>query len=192
MKRKQIMKSIIAVVLLLNCFTYGVIAAETYGEVSQRGDTLTIELNHTKLAGKMVSFMVYHSEGDIENIETQYIGQIGQGTADENGHLIFSDVRMPIPESGEDTYDIYIGYEENTSKIKLGSVTMPAGSAEARLGDMNGDGKLTAVDALLVLTVGINPSQEQLERGDMNGDQRLDIADSQQILEYASGYHTAT
>ncbi|MGN0242536.1 MAG: dockerin type I domain-containing protein [Lachnospiraceae bacterium] len=54
------------------------------------------------------------------------------------------------------------------------------------VGDMNQDGKITAVDALEVLLIA-TATEEQVNRGDVEADGILDRKDALRILEIASG-----
>ena len=62
-------------------------------------------------------------------------------------------------------------------------------SADA-LGDVNGDGKINALDALLILQARndlINLTAEQFARADLDGDGELSAKEALRILQYASG-----
>lgn len=62
-------------------------------------------------------------------------------------------------------------------------------SADA-LGDVNGDGKINALDALLILQARndlINLNAEQFARADLDGDGELSAKEALRILQYASG-----
>lgn len=59
---------------------------------------------------------------------------------------------------------------------------------QAVMGDINGDGKVTAEDARLALRAAIGLEKltdEQIERGDMDGDGKITAADSRDILRKA-------
>ena len=58
------------------------------------------------------------------------------------------------------------------------------------MGDLNGDGKVTAADARIALRIAAKlqkPTAVQLKAGDMNGDGKITAADARKILEMAAG-----
>ena len=58
------------------------------------------------------------------------------------------------------------------------------------LGDVDGDGQISALDALLLLqhiNDLVNLNAEQFERADLNGDGRLTASEALRILQYVSG-----
>lgn len=63
-------------------------------------------------------------------------------------------------------------------------------SAAGRIGDANGDGKLTAIDARMVLqhVAGIN-TLEDTSNLDMNGDKKVTAVDARVILQVVAGIH---
>lgn len=73
-----------------------------------------------------------------------------------------------------------------------GTVTLKEPSDELTLGDVNGDGKISALDAQLTLQAYLdqmlgNPSElsdEQLKRADVNHDKKIAALDAQNILMY--------
>lgn len=62
-------------------------------------------------------------------------------------------------------------------------------AAEARLGDANGDGEITAADARLVLrvSVGLDEAGENADRMDADGDRTIAAADARLVLRRAVG-----
>ncbi|MGN0242817.1 MAG: family 43 glycosylhydrolase [Lachnospiraceae bacterium] len=54
-------------------------------------------------------------------------------------------------------------------------------------GDMNGDGKLSAVDALMIVQSLSSPTIAQLDAGDVNGDDFLDETDARALLQAVTG-----
>ncbi|MGN0244246.1 MAG: dockerin type I repeat-containing protein [Lachnospiraceae bacterium] len=183
---KKTIYLIITFVLLCG-FSVTAKAAEYYGSVSKEGTTLTVTLENSRLANKMVSLVVYDSEGDINNIDASRIGYIDQDTANAKGELTFSNIVLTPPASSSITYDIYIGYEGSTDKIKLASTTVTSTDGNGLKGDMNDSGKVTAVDALLAMKTGASPTQDELNRGDINGDGQINTTDVEFILQYATG-----
>ena len=58
------------------------------------------------------------------------------------------------------------------------------------MGDLNGDGKVTAADARLALQIAaktLKPTEYQLKVGDINGDGKITAADARSILMMAAG-----
>ena len=58
------------------------------------------------------------------------------------------------------------------------------------LGDVNGDGKVNAADALLALQDSVKLTElsgEQKDKADMNNDGRVDAADALEILQKSVG-----
>lgn len=92
--------------------------------------------------------------------------------------------------------EYYIEAFDGVSSAFKGSQTSPYTvavreeiSADA-LGDVNGDGKINALDALLILQARndlINLNAEQFTRADLDGDGELSAKEALRILQYASG-----
>ena len=92
--------------------------------------------------------------------------------------------------------EYYIEAFDGVSSAFKGSQTSPYTvavreeiSADA-LGDINGDGKINALDALLILQARndlINLNAEQFARADLDGDGELSAKEALRILQYASG-----
>ena len=85
---------------------------------------------------------------------------------------------------GNGTYDNTFGTPNPTP------AQVPSFSLTTLLGDMNGDGKVTAADALLALriAVGLVPSTPaEIAIGDLNGDGKITAADALLILRKAVG-----
>ena len=184
-KKKRIL-SILCVVCLL-AMAFPARAAEQYGTVTESGGKADVRIDHEALADKMVALLFYNEEGSVDQMEERYIGYIDQGTADETGKLEFSGIPLPQPETGSVTYGVYIG-AEGIERMKLDEITLTAGSPEGKPGDMNGDGTITAVDALLALrAVNAGPTDEQFQAGNVNGDDSLDVNDVLLILKAAAG-----
>ena len=71
-----------------------------------------------------------------------------------------------------------------------GSAKAVQGDDEGILGDVNNDGQVTLIDALLVAMYIANPSTElpnggNIALGDMNGDGEIDLTDAELIADYA-------
>ena len=70
------------------------------------------------------------------------------------------------------------------------SVTVQTAVADSAKGDVNGDGRISSVDALMVLRAvngRLNLTAEQFARADINGDGELSAAEAMRILQYANG-----
>lgn len=95
------------------------------------------------------------------------------GWYNEAGALISSSARYDLPDSTERVFIAH--FAEGSEPDYL-------------LGDVNGDGSITASDAVLVLRYSLNLiglSPEQLERADMNGDGNVNATDALVILRTA-------
>ena len=69
-------------------------------------------------------------------------------------------------------------------------ITITASQEVSSLGDVDGDGKISPLDALLLLqhiNDLVNLNAEQFERADLNGDGRLTASEALRILQYVSG-----
>ena len=184
-KMKQILA--IAGIAALLVAALPVMADSEYGTVARTGDTYEARISHSSLANKEVAFLVYDLKGDLDQIDSQYIGYIDQATADESGTLTFSNISLPTPESGSVTYGVYIG-AEGLDREKIGEIPLSASEEEVQLGDMNKDGSITAVDALLALRAWSEGATDaQIKIGDVNKDSELDVDDVLLILQASAG-----
>ena len=64
---------------------------------------------------------------------------------------------------------------------------------EVSLGDVNGDGKITAADARLALRIAAqleNPTPEQFYAADLTGDGKITASDARKILRISAGLDT--
>ncbi|MGN0242816.1 MAG: dockerin type I domain-containing protein [Lachnospiraceae bacterium] len=106
------------------------------------------------------------------------------GTTDWNTRGSFS-----APANASGTGHLYLYLDKTGWCGNYYSISFLKKTADetGRLGDMNRDGSITAVDALLVLQAGPAPEETLVQRGDMNGDGELTNADAIMILQYASG-----
>ncbi len=72
--------------------------------------------------------------------------------------------------------------------LVISAVPASADTGSGRsLGDMNGDGRITAVDALLVLRSISDPTEDQFRIGNVNGDDELNVTDALWVLQVAAG-----
>ncbi len=70
------------------------------------------------------------------------------------------------------------------------AVTVQVAVADSDKGDVNGDGRISSVDALMLLRAingRLNLTAEQFARADINGDGELTAAEAMRILQYANG-----
>ena len=92
--------------------------------------------------------------------------------------------------------EYYIEATDGVSVTRRGSAANPyriaitASQDVSSLGDVDGDGKISALDALLLLqhiNDLVNLNEAQFERADLNGDGRLTASEALRILQYVSG-----
>ena len=100
---------------------------------------------------------------------------------------------MYVTEAG---LDYYIEATDGVSVTRRGSasnpyhITVTVSQDVSSLGDVDGDGKISALDALLLLqhiNDLVNLTAEQFERADLNGDGNLTASEALRILQYVSG-----
>lgn len=100
---------------------------------------------------------------------------------------------MYVTEKG---LEYYIEATDGISTTRRGSVenpyriTITASLDTSSLGDVDGDGKISALDALLLLqhiNDLVNLTEAQFERADLNADGRLTASEALRILQYVSG-----
>lgn len=92
--------------------------------------------------------------------------------------------------------EYYIDAYDGVSHALRGSaeepfaVTVQVAVADSDKGDVNGDGRISSVDALMLLRAingRLNLTAEQFARADINGDGELTAAEAMRILQYANG-----
>ena len=92
--------------------------------------------------------------------------------------------------------EYYIEATDGVSTTARGSkenpyrITVTASQDVSSLGDVDGDGQISALDALLLLqhiNDLVNLNAQQFERADLNGDGRLTASEALRILQYVSG-----
>ena len=69
-------------------------------------------------------------------------------------------------------------------------MTVQEGLDDSSLGDVNGDGKISNLDALMLLQAIndlLNLTSEQFQRADLNGNGTLSASEALRILQYVSG-----
>jgi hypothetical protein len=95
--------------------------------------------------------------------------------------------------------EYYIEASDGVSVTTRGSATSPYNvlvkekTSNNDLGDVNGDGVITNIDALMILQAindQLNLTDEQFRRADLNGDGALTSAEALKVLHYVSGKNT--
>lgn len=178
-------------ILLTAVAAQPVLADSAYGSVKQQGKKWEVQVSHSDLQNLEVALLVYKQGEDLSSQEPEYIGYIDQARADAEGKLTFDAFVVEPPVEGSVVYDVYIGAAALASPEKLGEITVDAALPGQEPGDMNHDGQITAVDAMIALSASVNgPGEEQLKSGDVNGDDSLTVDDVLLILQVASGERT--
>lgn len=121
-----------------------------------------------------------------QNVPTeQNIVYINQAAAGEDGKLAFTDSEAAYPMTmTSGTYYVYlVGADKPfTADAPAASFTYDAGYI---LGDVNNDGDVNALDAILILRAAVNLtvlSNIQEKVADMNGDGNVDALDAIKVL----------
>ncbi len=115
----------------------------------------------------------------------QNIVYINQAAAGEDGNLAFtgSDAAYPMTMTSGTYYVYLVGDgKEFSASAPAASFTYEAGYT---LGDVNGDGDVNALDAILILRAAVNLtnlSDVQEKAADMNGDGNVDALDAIKVL----------
>ncbi len=115
----------------------------------------------------------------------QNIVYINQAAAGEDGKLAFtgSDAAYPMTMTSGTYYVYLVGDGKSFDATKAdASFTYDAGYT---LGDVNNDGKINALDAILILRAAVdltNLNDVQKKAADMNGDGRVNALDAIEVL----------
>lgn len=115
----------------------------------------------------------------------QNIVYINQAAAGEDGNLAFtgSDAAYPMTMTSGTYYVYLVGDgKEFSASAPAASFTYEAGYT---LGDVNNDGKINALDAILILRAAVdltNLNDVQEKAADMNGDGRVNALDAIEVL----------
>lgn len=115
----------------------------------------------------------------------QNIVYINQAAAGEDGKLAFtgSDAAYPMTMTSGTYYVYLVGDGKSFDATKAdASFTYEAGYT---LGDVNNDGKINALDAILILRAAVdltNLNDVQEKAADMNGDGRVNALDAIEVL----------
>lgn len=121
-----------------------------------------------------------------QNVPTERnIVYINQAAAGADGKLAFtgSDAAYPMTMTSGTYYVYLVGADKPfTANAPAASFTYEAGYT---LGDVNGDGDVNALDAILILRAAVNLtnlSDVQEKAADMNGDGNVDALDAIKVL----------
>ena len=141
-----------------------------------------------KVSHEFISYRVVKpatcTEYGIERSKCRYCDEYSERQAAKIDHLWgdWTVILEPTEEEqGKMVHDCTVCGEEEYSPIpKLSSIP----------GDTNGDGKITAVDARMILqhVAGINKLDEhQLKLADVNGDGKISAVDARRVLRIVAG-----
>lgn len=155
------------------------ITADTNGKYE---NAVKFDVNATGTQGSQYLLLVLRDQ----NVPTEKnIVYINQAAAGEDGNLAFtgSDAAYPMTMTSGTYYVYLVGADKPfTAKAPAASFTYDAGYT---LGDVNGDGDVNALDAILILRAAVNLtnlSDVQEKAADMNGDGNVDALDAIKVL----------
>lgn len=155
------------------------ITADTNGKYE---NAAKFDVNATGTKGSQYLLLVLRDQ----NVPTeQNIVYINQAAAGEDGKLVFtgSDAAYPMTMTSGTYYVYLVGDgKEFSASDPAASFTYEAGYT---LGDVNGDGDVNALDAILILRAAVNLtnlSDVQEKAADMNGDGNVDALDAIKVL----------
>lgn len=155
------------------------ITADTNGKYE---NAVKFDVNATGTKGSQYLLLVLRDQ----NVPTeQNIVYINQAAAGEDGKLVFtgSDAAYPMTMTGGTYYVYLVGDGKSFDATKAdASFTYEAGYT---LGDVNNDGKINALDAILILRAAVdltNLNDVQEKAADMNGDGRVNALDAIEVL----------
>lgn len=146
---------------------------EAYVELSQ--DIVTMYADETYTADAQIRNETSNQKRNIQwtssNTAVATVNSDGTITAVGNGYAVVS---ASLEKSNQKASIIVLVNSSNTSH---------------ELGDVNMDGKVTAVDAMLTLKLALidNPTDAITGLADVNGDGKITAVDSMRILQYATG-----
>lgn len=152
------------------------ITADTNGKYE---NAVKFDVNATGTQGSQYLLLVLRDQ----NVPTEKnIVYINQAAAGEDGKLAFtgSDAAYPMTMTSGTYYVYLVG--DGKSFAPAASFTYDAGYT---LGDVNGDGDVNALDAILILRAAVNLtnlSDVQEKAADMNGDGNVDALDAIKVL----------
>lgn len=150
---------------------------------TQDGNFYTFELNCTGLTGEYSLVLLLEGDSKVPTSSNiQYIDQ----TSVEGGKVTFTLKPKALTEG---TYNVYISTTDKAldkvASFKYGE------KPEYTLGDVNGDGKVSAYDASMILqhTVGLI-DLAGVAAADVNKDGKISAYDASMILQYTVGLIT--
>ena len=150
---------------------------------TQDGNFYTFELNCTGLTGEYSLVLLLEGDSTVPTEgNIQYIDQ----TSVEGGKVTFTLKPKALTEG---TYNVYISTTDKALK-KVASFKYGE-KPEYTLGDVNGDGKVSAYDASMILqhTVGLI-DLAGVAAADVNKDGKISAYDASMILQYTVGLIT--
>lgn len=155
------------------------ITADTNGKYE---NAVKFDVNATGTQGSQYLLLVLRDQ----NVPTEKnIVYINQAAAGEDGKLAFtgSDAAYPMTMTSGTYYVYLVGADKAfQASDPAASFTYEAGYT---LGDVNGDGDVNALDAILILRAAVNLtnlSDVQEKAADMNGDGNVDALDAIKVL----------
>lgn len=146
---------------------------EAYVELSQ--DIITMYPDETYTADAQIRNETSNEKRNIQwtssNTAVATVNSDGTITAVGNGYAVIS-----------------ASLEKSNQKASI-IVLVNSSDTSYELGDVNMDGKVTAVDAMLALKLALldNPTDVILGLADVNGDGKITAVDAMRILQYATG-----
>lgn len=146
---------------------------EAYVELSQ--DIITMYPDETYTADAQIRNETSNQKRNIQwtssNTAVATVNSDGTITAVGNGYAVIS-----------------ASLEKSNQKASI-IVLVNSSDTSYELGDVNMDGKVTAVDAMLALKLALldNPTDVILGLADVNGDGKITAVDAMKILQYATG-----
>lgn len=145
-------------------------------------NAVKFDVNATGTQGSQYLLLVLRDQKVPTEKNIVYINQAAAG---ENGKLVFtgSDAAYPMTMTSGTYYVYLVGDGKSFDATKAdASFTYDAGYT---LGDVNGDGDVNALDAILILRAAVNLtnlSDVQEKAADMNGDGNVDALDAIKVL----------
>lgn len=146
---------------------------EAYVELSQ--DIVTMYADETYTADAQIRNETSNQKRNIQwtssNTAVATVNSDGTITAVGNGYAVIS-----------------ASLEKSSQKASI-IVLVNSSDTSYELGDVNMDGKVTAVDAMLTLKLALidNPTDAITGLADVNGDGKITAVDAMRILQYATG-----
>lgn len=174
-------------------------------ELTKTGSTtVTAYYNNAKCE---IPIEIFKDEAYVEfgqDIVTMYLdetysvdAQVRNDTSNEKRSLQWTSSNTAVAEVNSDGiitakgngYAVISASLEKSSQKASIIVLVNSSATSYELGDVNMDGKVTAVDAMLALKLALldNPTDAILSLADVNGDGKITAVDAMRILQYATG-----